>query len=78
MEGRVLAALSVAMARNRKTRSLPAADAGTVKVNAVFGGAPGGSADPRRASGHGPGFGPALIGEFTALKAVHLEPVPQP
>jgi acyl-CoA reductase-like NAD-dependent aldehyde dehydrogenase len=52
-------------------------DVGTVKINAVFGGAPGGSADPRRASGHGPGFGPALIGEFTALKAVHLEALPQ-
>ncbi|MBT0769627.1 aldehyde dehydrogenase [Kineosporia sp. J2-2] len=51
-------------------------DAGTVKVNAVFGGAPGGSADPRRGSGHGPGFGPALLGEFTALKAVHIEAAP--
>jgi hypothetical protein len=39
----------------------------------VFGGAPGGSADPRRGSGSGPGFGPALIGEFTALQAVHVE-----
>jgi succinate-semialdehyde dehydrogenase/glutarate-semialdehyde dehydrogenase len=52
-------------------------DVGTVKINAVFGGAPGGSADPRRASGSGPGFGPALIGEFTALKAVHLEHLPE-
>lgn len=51
-------------------------DVGTVKVNAVFGGAPGGSADPRRGSGSGPGFGPALIGEFTALKAIHLEGLP--
>jgi succinate-semialdehyde dehydrogenase/glutarate-semialdehyde dehydrogenase len=48
-------------------------EVGTVKINAVFGGAPGGSADPRRGSGSGPGFGPALIGEFTALKAVHIE-----
>jgi acyl-CoA reductase-like NAD-dependent aldehyde dehydrogenase len=58
------------------THALRAADeldVGTVKINAVFGGAPGGSADPRRSSGSGPGFGPALIGEFTALKAVHLE-----
>jgi acyl-CoA reductase-like NAD-dependent aldehyde dehydrogenase len=51
-------------------------DVGTVKVNAVFGGAPGGSADPRRGSGHGPGFGPALLHEFTALKAVHIERAP--
>ncbi len=51
-------------------------DAGTVKINAVFGGAPGGSADPRRGSGSGPGFGPDLLNEFTALKAVHLEGLP--
>jgi succinate-semialdehyde dehydrogenase/glutarate-semialdehyde dehydrogenase len=51
-------------------------DAGTVKINSVFGGAPGGSADPRRGSGSGPGFGPDLLREFTALKAVHLEGLP--
>ncbi|SDQ04042.1 aldehyde dehydrogenase [Quadrisphaera sp. DSM 44207] len=51
-------------------------EVGTVKVNAVWGGAPGGSADPRRASGSGRGYGPDLIGELTALKAVHLEPAP--
>jgi len=49
-------------------------EVGTVKVNAVFGGAPGGSADPRRASGQGRGYGPDLLGEFTLLKAVHWEP----
>ncbi|HET7305171.1 MAG TPA: aldehyde dehydrogenase family protein [Segeticoccus sp.] len=49
---------------------------GTVKVNAVFGGAPGGSADPRDASGDGCGFGPDLLREMVVLKAVHLEPVP--
>jgi acyl-CoA reductase-like NAD-dependent aldehyde dehydrogenase len=57
-------------------RAVDELDVGTVKINSVFRGAPGGSADPRRASGSGPGFGPALIGEFTALKAVHLEPAP--
>jgi succinate-semialdehyde dehydrogenase/glutarate-semialdehyde dehydrogenase len=57
-------------------RAVDELDVGTVKVNAVFGGAPGGSADPRRASGSGPGFGPALIGELTALKAVHIESGP--
>jgi succinate-semialdehyde dehydrogenase/glutarate-semialdehyde dehydrogenase len=51
-------------------------DVGTVKVNAVFGGAPGGSADPRRGSGHGRGYGPDLFGELVALKAVHVEPAP--
>jgi succinate-semialdehyde dehydrogenase/glutarate-semialdehyde dehydrogenase len=53
-------------------------DVGTVKVNAVFGGAPGGSADPRRGSGHGRGYGPDLFGELVALKAVHVEPAPAP
>jgi succinate-semialdehyde dehydrogenase/glutarate-semialdehyde dehydrogenase len=48
-------------------------EVGTVKVNAVFGGAPGGSADPRRASGGGAGYGPDLLREMTVLKAVHLE-----
>ncbi len=52
-------------------------DVGTVKVNSVFGGAPGGSADPRRGSGTGRGYGPDLIGELTVLKAVHIEPLPQ-
>ncbi len=51
-------------------------EVGTVKVNAVWGGAPGGSADPRRGSGSGRGFGPDLLGELTALKAVHIEPAP--
>lgn len=36
----------------------------TVKVNAVFGGATGGSADPRRASGRGADFGPDLLREM--------------
>lgn len=48
-------------------------DVGTVKVNAVFGGAPAGSADPRRGSGSGCGFGPELLRELTAVKAVHIE-----
>lgn len=51
-------------------------DVGTVKVNAVFGGAPGGSADPRRDSGSGAGYGPDLIAAMTLLKTVHLEGLP--
>ncbi|MEH1099011.1 aldehyde dehydrogenase family protein [Micromonospora sp. CPCC 205561] len=54
----------------RAWRELPV---GTVKVNAVFGGAPGGAAQPRRGSGHGFGYGPELLDEFTATKAVHIE-----
>ncbi|WP_199433039.1 aldehyde dehydrogenase family protein [Qaidamihabitans albus] len=57
----------------RAWRSLPV---GTVKVNAVFGGAPGGAAEPRRASGQGFGYGPELLDEMTATKVVHIEPAP--
>lgn len=53
----------------RAWRELPV---GTVKVNAVFGGAPGGAAQPRRASGQGFGYGPELLDEFTTTKVVHL------
>jgi acyl-CoA reductase-like NAD-dependent aldehyde dehydrogenase len=52
-------------------------DVGTVKVNDVFGGVPGGSADPRRRSGSGRGYGPDLIAELTTLKTVHLQPLPR-
>ena len=53
----------------RAWRELPM---GTVKVNAAFGGAPGGSAHPRGASGSGFGYGPELLDEMTATKVVHL------
>lgn len=52
----------------RAWRSLPV---GTVKINDVFGGAPGGAAQPRRASGSGFGYGPELLDEFTTVKVVH-------
>ena len=47
---------------------------GTVKINAVFGGAPGGAAEPRRASGNGFGYGPELLDELTVTKVVHWSP----
>lgn len=50
-------------------RELPA---GTVKINAVFGGAPGGAAQPRGTSGTGFGYGPELLDEMTVTKAVHI------
>jgi acyl-CoA reductase-like NAD-dependent aldehyde dehydrogenase len=50
---------------------------GTVKVNAVFGGAPGGSAQPRGASGAGFGYGPHLLDEMTTTTVVHLEAAPR-
>jgi succinate-semialdehyde dehydrogenase/glutarate-semialdehyde dehydrogenase len=49
---------------------------GTVKINAVFGGAPGGAAHPRRGSGQGFGYGPELLDELTVTKVVHLRPAP--
>jgi acyl-CoA reductase-like NAD-dependent aldehyde dehydrogenase len=48
--------------------------AGTVKVNAVWGGAPGGAAEPAGASGTGFGYGPELLDEVTRTKVVHVEP----
>jgi acyl-CoA reductase-like NAD-dependent aldehyde dehydrogenase len=54
----------------RAWRELPV---GTVKVNAVFGGAPGGAAQPRGASGTGFGYGPELLDEMTTMKVVHWE-----
>ncbi|HET8614234.1 MAG TPA: aldehyde dehydrogenase family protein [Actinomycetales bacterium] len=57
----------------RAWRELPV---GTVKVNAVFGGAPGGAAQPRGASGDGFGYGPELLDELTVTKVVHLGQAP--
>jgi acyl-CoA reductase-like NAD-dependent aldehyde dehydrogenase len=50
-------------------RELPV---GTVKVNAAFGGAPGGAAQPRGISGMGFGYGPELLDEMTVTKVIHL------
>ncbi|KNC19237.1 succinate-semialdehyde dehydrogenase [Arthrobacter sp. RIT-PI-e] len=49
---------------------------GTVKVNAVFGGAPGGAAQPRGISGAGFGYGPELLDEFALVKVVHISTPP--
>jgi succinate-semialdehyde dehydrogenase/glutarate-semialdehyde dehydrogenase len=51
-------------------------DVGTVKVNAVWGGAPGGAAEPRRMSGLGLGYGPELLDEVSAWRVVHREAAP--
>jgi acyl-CoA reductase-like NAD-dependent aldehyde dehydrogenase len=71
-----LAATVLTPSLEHALQAADALDVGTVKVNAVFGGAPGGSADPRRGSGTGRGYGPDLVGELTVLKAVHIEPAP--
>ena len=57
----------------RAWRELPV---GTVKINAVFGGAPGGAAQPRGASGSGFGYGPELLDEMTTTKVVHIATPP--
>jgi succinate-semialdehyde dehydrogenase/glutarate-semialdehyde dehydrogenase len=46
--------------------------AGTVKINGVFAGAPGGAAEPVKSSGSGFGYGPELLDELTATRVVHL------
>jgi succinate-semialdehyde dehydrogenase/glutarate-semialdehyde dehydrogenase len=51
--------------------------AGTIKLNAAWGGAPGGAAHPRKSSGTGFGYGPELLDELTAVKVVHREPAPK-
>jgi acyl-CoA reductase-like NAD-dependent aldehyde dehydrogenase len=58
----------------RAVRELPV---GTVKVNGVFGGAPGGAGHPHRGSGQGLGYGPELLDELAQLKVVHWEPAPR-
>ncbi|MBJ2122085.1 aldehyde dehydrogenase family protein [Arthrobacter sp. MSA 4-2] len=57
-------------------RAVATLPVGTVKVNAVFGGAPGGSAQPRGISGEGFGYGPELLDEFTRVKVVHISSPP--
>ena len=57
----------------RAARELPV---GTVKVNAVFGGAPGGAATPGRGTGQGFGYGPELLDEMSRCKVVHWEAPP--
>jgi succinate-semialdehyde dehydrogenase/glutarate-semialdehyde dehydrogenase len=52
----------------RAWRELPV---GTVKINNVFGGAPGGAAHPHGASGQGYGYGPELLDEMAQTKVVH-------
>jgi acyl-CoA reductase-like NAD-dependent aldehyde dehydrogenase len=50
---------------------------GTVKVNAAFGGAPGGAATPHGASGDGFGYGPELLDELTRVRVVHTQAPPR-
>ncbi|MET9230060.1 aldehyde dehydrogenase family protein [Lentzea sp. NPDC003310] len=67
-----LAATVLTASMDHAQRAWRALPVGTVKVNAVFGGAPGGAAQPRGASGTGFGYGPELLDEMTTTKVVHL------
>jgi acyl-CoA reductase-like NAD-dependent aldehyde dehydrogenase len=69
-----LAATVLTASQAHAQRAVRELRVGTVKVNAVWGGAPGGSAEPRKASGTGLGYGPGLMDEVTARKVVHLAP----
>lgn len=55
-------------ARSTRRRCWRALPVGAVKINAVFGGAPGGAVELRPASGSGLGFGRELLDEMTAMK----------
>jgi acyl-CoA reductase-like NAD-dependent aldehyde dehydrogenase len=71
-----LAATVLTPSQEHAQRAWRELDVGTVKVNAAWGGAPGGAAHPRRGSGQGLGYGPELLDELTRVKVVHLEPAP--
>ena len=71
-----LAASVLTRSHRNAERAWRELDAGTVKINSVWGGAPGGAAHPRRHSGSGYGYGPELLDELTAAKVVHIEPAP--
>lgn len=71
-----LAATVLTAGLEHAQQAIAALPVGTVKVNAVFGGAPGGSAQPRGISGQGFGYGPELLDEFTRVKVVHLAAPP--
>jgi acyl-CoA reductase-like NAD-dependent aldehyde dehydrogenase len=68
-----LAAVVLTTSQEHALRAVRELDVGTVKVNAAWGGAPGGAAHPRGASGEGLGFGPELLDELTRVKVLHVE-----
>lgn len=73
-----LAAVVLTPDQENAARAWRELSAGTVKINAVFGGAPGGAAEPRKASGLGFGYGPELLDEVTTTKVVHHAVAPRP
>jgi succinate-semialdehyde dehydrogenase / glutarate-semialdehyde dehydrogenase len=73
-----LAATVLTPSQAHAARAAAELDAGTVKINSAWGGAPGGAAHPRGLSGNALGYGPELLDEVTQVKVVHLEPCPPP
>jgi succinate-semialdehyde dehydrogenase/glutarate-semialdehyde dehydrogenase len=71
-----LAAVVLTADMGHAQRAFRELSVGTVKVNAAFGGAPGGAATPHGASGEGFGYGPELLDELTRVRVVHLEAPP--
>jgi acyl-CoA reductase-like NAD-dependent aldehyde dehydrogenase len=71
-----LAAVVLTPDMGHAQRAVRELSVGTVKVNAAFGGAPGGAATPHGASGEGFGYGPELLDELTRVRVVHLQPPP--
>ncbi len=71
-----LAAVVLTRDMENAQRAVRELEVGTVKVNAAFGGAPGGAASPHGASGSGFGYGPELLDELTRVRVLHIEPAP--
>jgi acyl-CoA reductase-like NAD-dependent aldehyde dehydrogenase len=71
-----LAAVVLTPDMEHAQRAVRELSVGTVKVNAAFGGAPGGAATPHGASGDGFGYGPELLDELTRVRVVHIEAPP--
>lgn len=67
-----LAATVLSGSLEHVTEAVAKLKVGTVKINAVFGGAPGGAAQPRGDSGSGFGYGPELLDEMTSRTVVHI------
>ena len=72
-----LAASVLTPSHENAQRACRELEVGTVKVNSVWGGAPGGGAEPRGVSGSGFGYGPELLDELTRMKVIHMEPAPR-
>ena len=71
-----LAASVLTRSQGNAQRACRELQVGTVKINSVWGGAPGGGAEPRGVSGSGFGYGPELLNELTRTKVIHMEPAP--